>query len=154
MEYVLFTMVNKVLSFQAMDFACIIVLYNFTQEEPWAKKMKLSSFPRHARHEVLLHLDRVGLIGQVHAESQPLHVGVDYDAFRFAEHVPQDDVCSFPPDSGQLDQLLHGIGDHSAVRSGQLLAAIDDALRLRPEKSGGPDDLFELGLPCIRVFDG
>jgi hypothetical protein len=98
---------------------------------------------RDDRHEVVLDLHRVFMLGQAHAARQPADVCIHRDA-RYAEGIAQDDVGRFAADPWQDNQVVQAVGDRAAVVLDESLAAGLDVARLVAEEAGRLDRLFEL----------
>lgn len=61
--------------------------------------------------EVLLDGDGVGAGGELEASGEAENVGVDDDAGGDAVPGAEDDVGGFARDAGELEHLVHGVGD-------------------------------------------
>ena len=99
---------------------------------------------RDQRGQVGLDLDRILLLGQLHAPRQPAHVGVHGDA-RDAERMAEDDVGRLAPDARQLDQIVELAGHLTAVTLRERGPQTDQRLGLGAEESEGPQKVLQLG---------
>ena len=95
--------------------------------------------------QLLLHLGRVlGAVGKPQQAGDSDAVGVGHHHAGGMVHVPQNQVGGLPAHSGELQQVLHGVGDPAAVVPDQHLRGQDNILGLGPEKAGGMDVLLHL----------
>ena len=97
------------------------------------------------RHEVAFDLDGVGLPGQTQPGRNASDVGVHHHALIDAEGIAEHDVGGLPTNAGEDPQLLHRFGYITAVVRDEPLRHADQALRLVPEETSGPDDVLDLG---------
>src|SRR5450759_678131 len=106
------------------------------------------------RHQILLYFDRILLLREAEAETQPSHVSVDDYAFVLPERVAKDDVCGLASDAGKLDESVHRIWHLAVVALDQSLAESDQALRLVAEEPRALDDLLQFFRRRIGERDG
>ena len=96
--------------------------------------------------QLLFHLGGVlGTVGKAQQAGDADTVGVGHHHAGGVVHVPQNQVGGLPPHAGELQQVLHGVGDPPAIIPNQHLGGQNDVLGLGPEKAGGVDVLLHLG---------
>src|SRR2546425_389950 len=98
---------------------------------------------RHERHQVALDLHRVLLCRQTEQRRESLHVGVDHDPFVLAEPGAEHDVRGLAAHTGELNQLLHGVGYRTSMALDQRLRHPDDGFGLVAEEPRAVDLLLE-----------
>jgi len=103
-------------------------------------------FLGHNLDEGRLDFHGVVLTGKTHPSGKTADMGVDHDAFRKIEGVPQNHIGSFATDTGQPVQLLHRPGNFALVVGHQGGGATANGAGLGTVESGGPDDSLEFGL--------
>ena len=60
-------------------------------------------------HQVLFDHDNITGIGKTNALCKPTHVCVDCDPLVSAKRMVEHDVCGFPANTGDLQELFHGL---------------------------------------------
>src|SRR5216117_1223831 len=98
---------------------------------------------RHECHQVPFDLHRVPLFRQAEQRRKPLNVGVDHDAFVLPEPGAEHDVRGFAAHTGELDQLLHGVGYRASMALDQRLRHPDDGFGLVAEEPRAVDLLLQ-----------
>ena len=93
------------------------------------------------------HLHLVGIFAAVFGGEAQLvadtdAVGVGNDG-RVTVNIRQDQIGRLSTDTGQLEQLLHGVGHHAAVLLQQHDGGIFNIVCLSAEQAAGLDDLAE-----------
>ena len=94
--------------------------------------------------EVAFRPDRIGCPGEPQPPREPADVGVDNNALRLTEGTAKDNVGCLPAHSRQAYQFFEGLGNFTGKSFNKPLAAAFDVFRLRPEKTGGLNNLFNL----------
>ena len=103
-------------------------------------------FLRHNLDEGRLNFYGIILAGKAHPSGKTADMGVDNDAFRKIEGVPQNHISCLATYTGQPVQLLHRVGNFALVVGHQGGSTTANGTGLGPVKSGGSDDSFEFGL--------
>lgn len=93
--------------------------------------------------EVLLDFDGVGVCGEFEAAREAEDVGVHNDAGGDAVPGAEDDVGGLAGDAGELEHLVHGLGDFAVEFFDENAGGADDALGFVAEEAGGLDELFD-----------
>ena len=95
---------------------------------------------------MLLHLGRVlGAVGEAQSAGNAYAVGVRHHYAGGVVHVAQNQVGGLAAHTGQLEQLLHGVGHPAAVLLHQHAGGGYNVPGLGPEEAGGMDIGFHLG---------
>src|SRR5947208_1733583 len=98
---------------------------------------------RHERHQVALDLHRVLLCRQTEQRRESLQVGVDHAPFVLAEPGAEHDVRGLAAHTGELNQLLHGVGYRTSMALDQRLRHPDDGFGLVAEEPRAVDLLLQ-----------
>src|SRR5690625_951646 len=113
---------------------------------PWKMK-RCSSGPQSSRGKSSIR-SRSTPTGSFLGEAEPTHdptdMGIDDDRFGLTEGITQDDISRLPPDSGELDQFGHRLGDLTAMLLYDLGRHPDQTSRLVPEEACRSDDLLDI----------
>jgi len=100
---------------------------------------------RNHLHQFLLDfLGRVAF-GEAEAVGDAEDMGVDHDAFSFAEADTEDDVGGFAGGAGDGDELGEGLGDLTVEIGDDFAGSALDGFCLVVVEAGGADEGFELG---------
>ena len=95
--------------------------------------------------QLLFHLPRVlGAIGEAQAAGDADAVGVGNDHPGGVVDISQNEVGGLSAHSGQLEKVLHGIGDLAAKVGQNHLGGSHNVLCLGPEEAAGVDELLYL----------
>src|SRR5699024_4514280 len=76
------------------------------------------------------------------APGQAPHVRVDGQT-RGVEGIAQNDVRGLATDSGELDEGVHIVGNHTVVRLDEVIGELDDVAGFGPVESGGADEFLD-----------
>ena len=108
----------------------------------WWQSITQSRFSEQ-RADLVLDLDRVGLVGPAEAAGQPAEVGVDGDAGD-AEAVAEHDVGGLAADAGQRHQVVEPRRHLPVVPLDEGGAQLEQRVGLGAEEAERADDLLEL----------
>ena len=118
-------------------------------DEPVAKKGP--EFARDEFDEIAFDLLRRVLLGESESRRETLHMSIDDDTFREAEDVPENDICCFPPNSGERSEFVHRLRNIAAVLRDERGAARTDVLRFRAKETGRLHELLQFARRALRV---
>src|SRR2546426_9591181 len=94
-------------------------------------------------YTTLFRSHRVLLCRQTEQRRESLHVGVDHDPFVLAEPGAEHDVRGLAAHTGELNQLLHGVGYRTSMALDQRLRHPDDGYGLLAEEPRAVDLLVQ-----------
>ena len=108
--------------------------------------------PREQLHQILFDLVRTLFFRKIEPACEPQHVSVDDHAFCLSECNTQHNVCGFPGDARQLEQLFHCCGNLASVFFRNNPGGGFDALRFVSEEAAGMNHRFQFrGIDCGEI---